>query len=870
MTNTNRGLNQDEVLISRKQNGTNEIIVHKKNKFLSLLLESLGDPIIKILLIALAIKLVFLFQDFDFYETIGILIAVFLATFISTISEYGSERAFEKLGEEASTIKVKILRDNKLEEILISEVVVGDIVVLETGDKIPADGILISGDITVDESLLNGETKEVKKFPSLNKNVLEKNKLYRGTTVYSGNSKMLVSAVGMNTLYGHLALELKEKEPKSPLKTRLTSLAKVISRIGYVGAILVTIAYLFSKIVMENNYDLTLIKETITNFPLMMNYLIYALTLSVTVIVVAVPEGLPMMITLVLSSNMKRMLKNNVLVRKLVGIETAGNLNVLLTDKTGTLTKGKLEVINILNGSLNSIKQKDLLNSPKNNLYLEALLYNNDSNYDSKGKVIGGNSTDRAIFNYIKKQKKIKKEIISQKHFDSKDKYSSITIKDKENITFYKGASEILLEKCKKYLTSDLKEENLFDYKKINDEIETATKKGIRVIMLAYKKGVNRFDDLVFMGLIYLKDELRDEAKKGVELIKKAGVGVIMITGDSKDTAKQIAREVGIITSNQDLVLTSDEMNMLTDVDLKAKIKDIRVISRALPSDKSRLVRLIEEMDLIVGMTGDGVNDAPALKKANVGFAMGSGTEVSKEAADIVILDNNILSISKAILYGRTIFKSIRKFIIYQLSVNMTALLLSIIGPFIGFTSPITIVQMLWLNMIMDTFAALAFSYEPALLEYMDEQPKKINEPIINSYMYNEIILTALYSGTLCLLFLKLPIIREIFRIGENNKYLMTAYFALFIFIGIFNSFNARTYRINIFSNILKNKVFLIVITFIITVQVYLIYFGGDLFRTYGLTAKEFFIILIIALSVWPVDALRKIILKKKKLKRMV
>ena len=301
-----------------------------------------------------------------------------------------------------------------------------------------------------------------------------------------------------------------------------------------------------------------------------------------------------------------------------------------------------------------------------------------------------------------------------------------------------------------------------------------------------------------------------------------------------------------------------------------SKLPNLKVVARALPMDKSRLVKLFQSKNLIVGMTGDGVNDAPALKKANVGFSMGTGTEVSKEASDIVILDNNILSISKAILYGRTIFKSIRKFIIYQLSVNATALILSIVGPFIGVTSPITIVQMLWLNMIMDTFAALAFSFEPALLEYMNEPPKKMNEPIINSYMYNEIILTALYSSTLCILFLKLPIIHHYFRIGNNNKYLMTAYFAMFIFIGIFNSFNARTYRINIFANILKNKIYLLVIGFIITVQIYLIYFGGDLFRTYGLTAKEFFIILIMALSVWPVDALRKIILKKLNKERSV
>ncbi len=570
-----------------------------------------------------------------------------------------------------------------------------------------------------------------------------------------------------------------------------------------------------------------------------------------------------MMITLVLSSNMKRMLKNNVLVRKLVGIETAGNINILLTDKTGTLTKGKLEVINILNGSLDSLVKNDIL---KDKFYLDALYYNTDSKYDNKMNVLGGNSTDRSILKYLNYDIKIKRSIVNQKHFDSNTKYSSVTLNN--NITYFKGASEILLSKCSKYL-KDNKEYKLDNLDKINLEINRATSKGIRVIMMAYKRGDSNLSDLVFMGLIYLKDELREEAKDGINLIKKAGVKVIMITGDSKETAISIAKEVGIMGDN-DLALTSAEMRKMNDVTLKSKLGSIKVIARALPDDKSRLVRVIEEAGLIVGMTGDGVNDAPALKKANVGFAMGSGTEVSKEASDIVILDNNILSISKAILYGRTIFKSIRKFIIYQLSVNICAVLLSIIGPFIGYPSPITIVQMLWLNMIMDTFAALAFSFEPPLLEYMEEEPKKINEPIINSYMYNEIITTAIYSATLCILFLKLPIVRTIFRIGDNNKYLMTAYFALFIFIGIFNSFNARTYRINIFSNILKNKIFIIVITFIITVQIYLIYFGGDLFQTYGLTPKELILILLIALTVFPIDFLRKLILKKKNLKRMV
>ena len=416
------------------------------------------------------------------------------------------------------------------------------------------------------------------------------------------------------------------------------------------------------------------------------------------------------------------------------------------------------------------------------------------------------------------------------------------------------------------YLDKYGESKTLTNKKIIENRISEFTKQGIRVLTLCKSKTKN-LELLTFIGFICIKDDLRKEAKEGVSLIKDAGIDVIMITGDAKDTAGSIAKEVGILTSSNDLVLTSDEFNKLSDDYIEDNLKRIKVIARALPTDKSRMVKIILNKDLIVGMTGDGVNDAPALKKANVGFAMGTGTEVAKEASDIVILDNNILSISKAILYGRTIFKSIRKFIIYQVTVNMCALILSIVGPFIGIDTPITIIQMLWLNMIMDTFAALAFSFEPPLKDYMKEPPKKKEEPIMNKYMFGEIIFTGMYSALICILFLKLPIIREIFRVGENYKYLMTAYFALFIFIGIFNSFNARSTRLNIFANLKKNKVFLGMIIFITTVQIYLIYHGGDLFRTYGLTAKEFFLVLIFAASVIPIDFLRKIYVRRKKYK---
>ena len=358
-----------------------------------------------------------------------------------------------------------------------------------------------------------------------------------------------------------------------------------------------------------------------------------------------------------------------------------------------------------------------------------------------------------------------------------------------------------------------------------------------------------------FVGLILIMDEIREEAFKGIELVNNAHINTIMITGDNKDTAISIANELKLPGK---IVLTSDEMNKLTDQELKNIIPELKIVARALPSDKSRLVKLARELNLVVGMTGDGVNDAPALKQADVGFAMGSGTEVAKDASDIVILDNNFLSIAKAILFGRTIFKSIRKFIIFQLTVNFCAITLSIVGPFIGIKTPITVIQMLWINMVMDTLAGLAFSFEPPLLEYMNELPKRKDESIVNKYMLNEVFVSGIYSSIVCILFLKLPIIKLIFE----NK--MTAFFGLFIFLSLMNAFNARTSRINIFANILKNKIFLIIIFFVFVTQIILIYHGGEIFRTSGLTPFELLFVIILSLTVLPIDWLRKYLFKKR------
>lgn len=860
------GLSDKEVIEKRKKYGDNGLSRKKQDTFFKMFVETLGDPIIKILLIALSIKIIFLFKDFDFYETIGIVLAIIIASFISTISEYGSEKAFERLQEESSKIRVRVIRNSKVVLVDVSDIVLDDIVLLSSGDKVPADGVILEGTISLDESSLNGEAKEVYKSSSSTSN-----KVYRGTVVYDGEALIRVDAVGDKTFYGNLASEIQDKEPISPLKLRLTKLAKTISIFGYIFAGLVALGYLFSVVFIENNFDIDKIVATISNGRVMFGHILYALTLSVTLIVVSVPEGLPMMITLVLSSNMRRMLKKNVLVRKLVGIETAGSLNILFTDKTGTLTKGKLEVIGLYLPNKVFINNVMELSSYRNyyDLVIPSLLYNNDSVYDfDNNRVIGGNITDRAIMEFIKMKKGDEYRVTDKVSFDSKNKYMISVVKGANNLRLIKGAPEVIINACNTYYDANGDKKIFKNKDEMFKKVDDYTKNGIRVLALAVSDDVlnlRSFRNVSFLGLVMIKDEVRKEAISGLEMVKAAGIQTVMVTGDNKNTASALAFELGLLGNDDDIILTSDELAKMSDKDVKKILPKLKVVARSLPHDKSRLVNVARDLDLVVGMTGDGVNDAPALKKADVGFAMGSGTEVAKEASNIVILDDNFMSIVNAILFGRTIFKSIRKFIIFQLSVNICAVMVSLVGPFIGIDQPVTVIQMLWINMVMDTLAGVAFAYEPPLIEYMNEKPKKKGEHIVNKYMFNQIIVMGLYTSLLCLLFLKLPSISNLFE--QNGGHLMTAFFGLFIFCSIFNSFNARTHRINIFSNIFKNKAFLIVILFIVIIQIYLIYYGGEVFRTVGLSLYEFNMMILISMTVIPVDFLRKVLLRLRGIK---
>jgi len=850
------GLSNEEVIESRKKYGNNSISGKKKNTFFKLFFEALGDPIIKILLLALAIKIIFLFKDFDYFETIGIVFAILVASIISAVSEYGSNKAFESMQEESSKIRVKVRRNRSITEILSDEIVVGDILILSSGDRVSADGIIVKGKLSIDESQFTGESREVyKEYTSDISNVNDNNKIYRGTTIYDGFAEILVTTVGMDTMYGKMALVLIDEDDDSPLKHKLTNLAKTISRIGYVMAGLIAISYLLSRIFIVGTEDITL--------NIFVSYLLEAMTLAVSVLVMSVPEGLPMMITLILSTNARKMIKDNVLVRKMVGIETAGSLNILYTDKTGTITKGKMEVVEVLDGDFNIYYTKDDFNNSYNNLITDSLIYNNEACYDeSTHKIIGGNITDRALLYFANKKLGDNVKITDKLLFNSKNKYAvTIIEKNSKKIKLIKGAPDVILKYCNEYIDANSKKKRL-DKEKLIKYIDEKTSNGLRAIALSVSDSIYPTDNIrrnVFVGVIFLKDDIRREAYEGVKLIKNAGINTVMITGDAKNTASAIAREVGIVNSEDDIIITSSELCSMDDDSVKRIIPNLRVVARAMPEDKKRLVMLSRELGLVTGMTGDGVNDSVALKKADVSFAMGSGTEVAKEASDIVILDDNILSISKAILYGRAIFKNIRKFVIFQITVNLVAVLLAFICPFIGISTPITVIQMLWINMIMDTLAGLAFSYEVPKEDYMMEKPKKRSDNIINKYMISQILMSSIYSLILCLIFLKLPVFRSMF---SDNEEFMTTFFTLFIFLAVFNSFNARTVRMNIFAYLNRNKMFIFIILFIIIVQVLIVYCGTSVFNTVPIDLRYFIMVLLLSLTIIPVDLIRKKIVK--------
>ena len=873
------GLDATAVAESRRIHGANRLSRAKRKGFFRRFLSNLGDPIIKILIGALIINLIFTFRNADWVETVGIAVSILLATFISTASEQGADSAFERLEESCGRQKSRVLRADGVVELDIEEIVVGDLVYIGSGEQIPADGVLIEGNISCDQSAMTGESCEVYKRPlgdgeSLESTPESESYCLRGCAVLSGEGMMRVCSVGDKTFIGGISREIQGDTRESPLKIRLSKLARQISVVGYIAAALIALVYLFNIFAVDSAFDVDIIKYKITDLSFLVSHLLHALTLGLTVIVVAVPEGLPMMIAVVLSSNIKKMVRDQVLVRKPVGIESAGSMNILFTDKTGTLTEGKMSVGQIYLGDGESLDGVPALGKTAviGDFLLSAMGNTTSKIGTSNGTkgVVGGNSTDKAILESVLGRERSTPTFAVEQNlpFDSDKKLSAalLSVSGKHRL-FIKGAPERILPSVAYYLDRNGKKMP-FKPKIAEDICGALTHKGKRVLLIAESEDsfINSrlfdgdFGRLTLICLITLEDKVRKTARASVARLRGAGIKVVMITGDNKATAESIAETCGILGDGVDAVLTGRELARLTDSQLKEILPRLGVVARALPADKSRLVRISQELDLVVGMTGDGVNDAPALKRADVGFAMGGGTQVAKEAGDIIILDNDLSNIAKAVLYGRNIFKSIRKFISLQLMMNLCAVGVSMICPFLGYDAPVTVVQMLWINIIMDTLGGLAFAGEAAPESCMKEKPKRRDEPILNGYMLYEIIFGGGFTVALCIALLKIPELSSLFRYSTDNIYLLTAFFALFIFASVFNCFCARTDRLRLLANIAKNPAFILIMVAILVIQIAFVYLGGSVLRTAPLMPQELGIVFLMALCVFPVDLLRKIV----------
>ena len=871
------GLSDNAVSESRKFYGANVVTAQEAEGFFDKLRTNLKDPIIVILIVALAVTVFLAAMGFaPWYEGLGIAFAVVMATLIATWSEYSNENEFQRLLEEASKVKVKVFRNSTMVEILIDDLVVNDLVLLQPGDTVPADGYLLTGEIELNESALTGESETVKKTGGADEKhseAEEKYEMSRAALVVDGEAVMKVLEVGDKTKYGVTLKELTSAETRpSPLQEKLATLGRQISRFGYVGALFIAFSFMFNHIFLEGGgWEIYFSKPA----PEIIYHIVTAIILAIIIIVVAVPEGLPMMIAVVLSMNMRKLLKAKVLVRKLLGIETSGSLTILFTDKTGTLTQGKLTVSELLLGNAEHFQSyKDIPENLRETVSFA--LRNNtpaliDTGDPKNPKIVGANPTGQALLRFLgedlAKQDDVKVKINIP--FNSTYKFSATQVEGSQNLTMVKGAAEIVLDGCTHYLDVNGKKVEL-DSEKIKKEMLGLSKRAMRLIGLAVSNqnlGEENVlpSDLTLVGIFGLRDEMRKESKTAVETVRRAGIQVVMITGDAKDTAQAIAREVGILEKEKALVLTSKELNEISDEELIKILPDLRVVARALPADKNLLVKLAKSMNWVVGMTGDGVNDAPAVKNADVGFSMGDGTDMTKESSDIVILDNNFISLTNAVRYGRTLLKSIRKFLIFQLTVNVAAILVAFLGPFFGIDLPLTMTQLLWVNIVMDTLAAFAFSGEAALKRYMNEKPIPKDESLISGDMWSAILIDGIFMASISIYFLTSDFVAGLFVCDavrcpdpELNLVLLTGFFGFFVFMNNFNKFNARTEGLNLFEHITENRNFLVVVILIFFLQTTFTYFGGEVLRTVGLTLEEWFYVLAFAITIIPLDLTRK------------
>ena len=845
------GLTDEQVKQSREQHGRNVLTPPHRTSLWKLYLDKYRDPIIQILLVAAFVSLILAFIEHNFMETIGIFVAVFLATTVGFYFERDAAKKFNVLTALSEEQPVKVRRGGKVMQIPRHDIVVGDVVLIEVGDEVPADGeLLVSTDLQINESTLTGEPITEKNTEGGGDGAYPRNVILRSTMVMNGRGEFVVTAVGDATEIGKVAQKSTEQTSvKTPLYVQLDKLASMISKVGSVVSVAAFVIFLVHDILTNPAWggkDYFYMAEIVLDYFMM----------AVTLIVMAVPEGLPMAITLSLALNMRRMLKSNNLVRKLHACETMGAVTVICTDKTGTLTQNQMQV-------------DELLPKDDNQHLLDVAIAINSTAELDEDKAIG-NPTESALLLWLKSQDKDYRElrhqakVLKQQPFSTEKKYmATIAEVDGEKYLLVKGAPEIVLDLCEmeeRYRNQALRELDewqhkamrtlAFAYRRI-DRGEAASEKSVQTIgqLLSAK-------DFTLQALVAITDPIRKDVPAAVKECRHAGIEVKVVTGDTAATAMEIGKQIGVfedeaenigadgdMTSLDQQMITGEQWEALSDEEAYKRAKDIRVMSRARPTDKQRLVAMLQKHGEVVAVTGDGTNDAPALHYAHVGLSLGSGTSVAKEASDMTLLDDSFKSIANAVMWGRSLYRNLQRFLFFQLVVNVAALLLVLGGSIIGTEMPLTVTQILWVNLIMDTFAALALASLPPSHEVMNDKPRKATDFIINKGMAFGILFCGI---AFFIVMFAMLIYCERRGKGGVDVHELTVFFTTFVMIQFWNLFNAKSLGSNrtAFRHFLKDKGMILVLALVLVGQWLIVTFGGEMFRTVPLSLTEWLVII--------------------------
>lgn len=846
------GLTDEQVKLSREQHGKNVLTPPQRTSLWKLYLDKYRDPIIQILLVAAFVSLILAFIEKNFMETIGIFVAVFLATTVGFYFERDAAKKFNLLTALSEEQPVKVRRNGKVMEIPRHDVVVGDVVLVEVGDEVPADGeLIVCNDLQINESTLTGEPVAEKSLEGGGDGAYPRNVILRSTMVMNGRGEFVVTAVGDATEIGKVAKKSTEQTSvETPLHMQLDKLAKMISKVGSVVSVAAFFIFLIHDILTNPAWggkDYFYMAEIVLKYFMM----------AVTLIVMAVPEGLPMAITLSLALNMRRMLKSNNLVRKLHACETMGAVTVICTDKTGTLTQNKMQV------SALELKQGD-------EALLDTAIALNSTAELNDGKPIG-NPTESALLLWLDAQGKDYEElrkqvnVLKQLPFSTERKMmATLAEVDGETYLFVKGAPEIVMKKC-------IIEDRML--RQSAEELDEWQHKAMRTLAFAYKKieasimrtsrtstaevvALLDANDLQLQAIAAIADPIRPDVPAAVQECRHAGIEVKVVTGDTAATALEIGKQIGVfedepenigadgsLTSLDQQMITGEQWEALSDEEAYERAKDIRVMSRARPTDKQRLVAMLQKRGEVVAVTGDGTNDAPALHYAHVGLSLGSGTSVAKEASDMTLLDDSFKSIANAVMWGRSLYRNLQRFLFFQLVVNVAALLLVLGGSVIGTEMPLTVTQILWVNLIMDTFAALALASLPPSHEVMKDKPRKASDFIINK----SIGFGILFCGIVFFLVMfALLVYCERRGKGGVDVHELTMFFTTFVMIQFWNLFNAKALMSHhtAFRHFLKDKGMILVLVLVLVGQWIIVTFGGEMFRTTPLSLHEWLLII--------------------------